>query len=114
MFYKITYIRIYECYITCGQLDATDLQIKKALIALAIEKALLDIGEPELDQVSKLLFSKYKCYLPDCVERPDYLKKVLKELYGSTYLTVIKSIKNNLEEFSYQKPVAIFIEALSD
>ena len=93
-------------------MDATDSQIKKALVAFAIEKALLDMGEPVFEKVSKTLKDDYNCYIPDCFEHPDYLKRVLSDLYGTAHQAIIETIKENLDEFSNQPQVNKFLTVL--
>ncbi|MBI5377518.1 MAG: hypothetical protein HZA82_02740 [Thaumarchaeota archaeon] len=93
-------------------MDATDSQIKKALVAFAIEKTLLGLGEPVYHKVTKTLKNDYDCYLPDCYEHPEYLKRILADLYGNAHVTIINSIKTDLAEFSTQGPVRKFVLAL--
>ena len=93
-------------------LDATDSQIRKALVTLAVERVLLNIGRPVLEDVTRRLYQEYNCYLPDCYDNPKFLKTVLKDLYGTSHVVIVESIKNNLEEFSYQKPIEKFIKVI--
>lgn len=93
-------------------LEATDNQIKKALITISVEQALLEVGKPVLDEVTHALYSNYNCYIPDCLDHPDYLKTVLKDLYGSGYQTIVKSIHKHLDEFVDQKPIEEFLIAI--
>lgn len=93
-------------------MDATDTQIKKALVAFAIEKALLNLGEPVFQKVAKTLKDDYDCFIPDCYEHPEYLKRILSDLYGNAHLTIINSIKSDLTEFSEQGPIQQFVLAL--
>jgi len=88
-------------------------QVKKALVSLAIETTLLEIGKPTYDEVSHKLFKDYKCYLPDCYEHPEYLKTILKDLYGPSSAVIVNSIKNQLEEFETQTGIDIFIVGIS-
>ena len=76
-----------------------DFSAYKSLIALAIEKALMDFGVPEVDTVHSRLQEKYNCGFTDCLEHPRYLNLILKTLYGNSSSTIIKSINNYLKEF---------------
>lgn len=76
-----------------------DFSAYKSLIALTIEKALMDFGVPEVDTVQSRLQVKYNCGFTDCLEHPGYLNLVLKTLYGNSSSTIIKSINNYLKEF---------------
>jgi len=93
-------------------MDATDIQIRKALVAFAIEKALVDMGEPVFEKVAKTLKNDYNCYIPDCYDHPEYLKRVLSDLYGNAHVPIINSIKNSLREFSQQESISRFISVL--
>ena len=93
-------------------MDATDTQIKKALVAFAVEKTLIDMGEPVFDKVAKTLKNDYDCYIPDCYDHPEYLKRVLSDLYGNAHTAIIHSIKTSLQEFSHQESIGKFISLL--
>jgi len=93
-------------------MDATNAQIKKALVAFAIEKALLNMGEPVYQKVAKVLKDDYNCFIPDCYENPEYLNRALVDLFGNAHVAIIDSIKSDLHEFSSQGPVRQFILAL--
>ena len=84
----------------------------KALVVLAIEKTLLDIGKPVYENVVDRLDKKYNCYIPDCFEKPEYLKVVLKELYGESYNEIINSVQKELDEFAYKKRIEEFLQVL--
>ena len=90
-------------------MDATDNQIRKALVAIAIEKTLLRMGDPVLNEVTGRLYKDYNCYIPDCDEHPEYLKAILQDLYGACHVIIVESIKKDLEEFAYQKPIEKFL-----
>jgi hypothetical protein len=86
--------------------------IMKALATLAIEKTLLDIGKPVYDTVTNRLSKKYHCYISDCFEKPEYLKAVLKELYGESYNEIITSIEQELKEVIENKKIKVFLRVL--
>jgi hypothetical protein len=87
-------------------------KVRKGLVSVVLEKALFDIGAGAYYKVIDELKKRYQCYLPDCYEHPEYLSVILKDLYGNSYRGIIKSISQELEEFSYQKPIAKFIDIL--
>jgi hypothetical protein len=87
-------------------------EVKRALVTLTIEKALLDIGKPTYDKVVKSLNAEYHCYLPDCYEYPEYLNKILLELYGNSGNVIVESITKQLEEFNHHKPIKKFLEVI--
>jgi hypothetical protein len=84
----------------------------KALVTFAIEKTLLDIGKPEYETVSYLLYERYQRGIPDCFEKPEYLKEVLRELYGTSHNEIIKSIEQELKEVIENKKVEVFLQVL--
>ena len=90
-----------------------DKEIRKALVAVSVEQVLRDIGTPTYEKVVHQLYQEYHCYLPDCFEHPEYLNKILKQLFGNSSGTVVDSIKNRLEEFSSQKSINDFLVAIS-
>jgi hypothetical protein len=93
-------------------MDVADIQIKKALVAFAIEKALLEMGEPVFQKVAKTLKDDYNCYIPDCYEHPEYLKRILSDLYGNANSAILSSIKSSLSDFSHQEPIQKFVSAI--
>lgn len=93
--------------------ETSNYVIKKSQIYLSIEKSLLGIGPPAYDKVIQKLYEEYHCHLPDCFEYPDYLNKVLKELFGDNYKSIVESIKNNLKDIVDEKPIRDFLIAIS-
>jgi hypothetical protein len=88
-------------------------QARKALVSLVIEKVLLDIGTPTLKEVTQKLYKEYHCYMPDCFEKPEYLKRILQDLYGKSSITIIESIRKQLQEYETQKGIDVFIAGIS-
>lgn len=93
-------------------MEVADTQIKKALVAFAIEKALLDMGDPVFHKVAKTLKDDYNSYIPDCYDHPEYLKRILSDLYGNAHKAIINSIKNSLHDFNHQEPIRRFVSAI--
>jgi len=89
-------------------------QLRKALVSLAVERVLCDIGDPVYKKVIKQLSKDYNCYLPDCYEHPEYLNIVLKKLFGYSYITVVEAIKKELDDQMIEKPIEIFVSTLSE
>ena len=88
--------------------------IKKALVSLAIEKALLEIGNATLEKVGNKLYADYKCYFSDCYAHPEYLNAILKEIFGKSYTKIVESIKMQLGEAVLQRPVEEFLIKLRE
>lgn len=85
----------------------------KTLVGLAVEKTLLEMGKPELDQVSERLSEKYHCQIFDCYEHPQYLNQVLKDLYGNSYKAIVEKIQKNIGEFYTEESVIHFLKVIN-
>ena len=90
------------------------IEARKALVVMAIEKTLLEVGKPTYEEVLGKLKKDYHCYLSDCYENPEYLSRVLKELYGQSRLAIIASIRKYLAEMSTQEDITNFIIKISE
>ncbi len=88
-------------------------QVHKALVTLAVEQALTKIGRPVFEKVSDKLFHEHHCYIPDCYENPEYLHIVLKEIFGASYVIIVESIRDNLNENVTQHSVKKFLEIIA-
>ena len=88
-------------------------EIRRAIVTLSIEKVLLDMGKPVYDRVIEKLETKHNCYLTDCYANPSCLQNVLKELFGRSSESIIKSIGKNLEEFSDNKQIGRFLDIIT-
>ena len=86
-------------------------KVRKALVWSILEKTLLDSGI--YHKVSEELKKKHHCHLDECYEHPEYLNTILRDLYGNSSRHVIKSINNNLEEFSYHESISRFLKIIS-
>ena len=48
--------------------------IDRDFMRFAVEKALLELGDPELEKVVSKLQEDYNCKIVDCLEHPEFLK----------------------------------------
>jgi hypothetical protein len=88
--------------------------IRKALVTLTIEQALIEIGGVGLlNEVLRILYDKRGCYLPDCYDNPENFKEVWRELDKGTCNLMLNLAKEKLEEFTYQKSISNFLDELS-
>ena len=88
---------------------------ERELVLMAIEQTLLEISRPILEKVDSMLYDSYKCHIEDCYEYPQYLNKVLKDIFGASYkVTTVESIGEKVKEFSQRKPISEFLEKLSE
>lgn len=89
-----------------GRIDSKEM---KTVVVLAIEHTLLKIGKKTLEKVQEEMHQKYKCDISDCYEHPEYLNKILKDLFGDSHHEVVRDVNKYLDEFAYQKPIAEFL-----
>ena len=84
--------------------------VRKALVTLTIEQALLEIGGTGLlNDVLRILYERCQCYLPDCFEHPENFRKVWNELDEGTCNLMIKLVKKNLKEFTHHQSIEQFL-----
>jgi hypothetical protein len=93
-------------------LSASEYNEYKKVVVLAIEHTLLQIGIAALEKVQSKLREDYNCSLSDCYSHPEYLNKVLKDLFGPAHSEIVKSVSKYLDEFSYQIPIAEFVQKI--
>ena len=85
-------------------------KVRKALVGLALEESLLEIGGSKLlHEMFRMLYEKFKSYLPDCYDHPEYLRGILTELDSGTCDVFLESLDEKLDEFAYQKPIGEFL-----
>lgn len=82
------------------------------MIALSIEVVLMRKGGPQYHLVLARLECDYDCKIYDCFEHPDYLKEVLKQVYGADYQTIVENLQVELGEIISEKDVTSFLDVL--
>ena len=102
---------------TVNQLCATSLDseelMKKTMVTLALKNTLLELGVQEYDKVMSLLQKDYNSTLEDCYENPEFLKQILKDLFGDSYEDILSALNENMKEISTQKEIKDFLQVLS-
>lgn len=93
-------------------MDAGSAQSVKALVGLAIERALFKKGKSAFDKVEDLLQKKYQCSIMDSYEHPIYLKKVLEEAFGISHMEVTNIIVKFLEDFGEEASIEGFLKKM--
>ena len=89
-------------------------QTKKVLVLVAIERTLLKTGgTPILDEVNSRLYKKFNSSISECYEHPEYLKKILQEIFGEAHHEMTKTIVKELATFNYDDKVMQFIEKIN-
>ncbi len=88
-------------------------RMKMVFVTYSIEQSLLDIGGEKLkSKVEEFLKKRYDSGFSDCYSHPDYLHDALFDLYGRSAKDIVRSIREKLEDFDYQKPIARFIKEI--
>jgi len=88
-------------------------QMKKTMVTLALKSTLLELGIQEYDKVVSLLQKDYSCTLEDCYENPEYLRNILKDLFGDSYPDILSSLSENMKNILSQPSVKDFLQVLS-
>jgi hypothetical protein len=89
-------------------------QTKKTLVLVAIERTLLKTGgNPLLDEVNSRLYKKFNSSISECYEHPEYLKKILQEIFGEAHNEIAKTIVKELTAFNYDDKIMQFIEKVN-
>ncbi|MGI0074980.1 MAG: hypothetical protein ACREA5_03445 [Nitrosotalea sp.] len=82
---------------------------KKVFVDMAIQKALLENGDFTLEKVSDGLFETYRSQLVDCYDNPEYLREVLKDVFGDSHVKIADAIKTHLQSVSHHKQIEVFL-----
>lgn len=99
-------------HLCAPSLDSED-KMKKTMVTLALKNTLLELGIQDYDKVVSLLQKDYKCTLDECFENPEYLRNILKDLYGNSYPDILNSISENMKDISSQATVKDFLQVLN-
>lgn len=95
------------------QVSNLDKKPKKILVGLAIESTLLSMGQSIFDKVTIRLQKDYNVNVFDCLDNPQYLKKILEENFDNSVCVVVtKSVKTILGEFAYYDSIREFLDRL--
>ena len=86
----------------------------KSVVTASVEKSLLEMGILELDLVTSRLKEDYNCEISDCLDHPEYLKQILRELFGNSHQDILKSIHESLERTSMEQPLVHFLNVLDN
>lgn len=94
--------------------SSDDKYLTKFAIMLAIEKSLVKMGRPELKRVEDRLLLEFNCTFEDCVSNPTPLKKVLHELFGTSYEDIYASIHNALSDTGMDEDIKQFLLVMKE
>ena len=83
----------------------------RTALALAIEVTLMKRGGDRYYHFVFKLRNSYNCEIIDCYDKPQYLKNVVKEVYGNEYDSIIEDIKLELGD-SIEEGIVAFLAIL--
>lgn len=89
--YKLFLIRIHPVH-KKNSMFSND-QDNRIAFATCIEIVLMRRGNSDYNIVLAKLQSLYKSWIYECIDHPEYLKSVLKEVYVNDYHTIIEEIR---------------------
>jgi isoprenylcysteine carboxyl methyltransferase (ICMT) family protein YpbQ len=72
----------------------------KIAFATCIEIVLMRTGNTTYNLIIAKLQSLYKSWIFECIDHPEYLKTVLKEVYVNNYYTVIEEIRSESDRLT--------------
>ncbi len=91
---------------------SNDKNVEEGLMMYAVVTSLSYLKEDALDKVTKNIKNNFNCYLLDCLEKPEYLKKTLDEIYPHLSDKIIIEIKQKLADFVALPDIKKFIDGL--
>ncbi len=89
-----------------------DKNSNKSMVVLSVEVVLMRKGGPQYHQTLARLERDYGCKIFDCFEHPEYLRAVLRDVYGSEYKSIVDNLEVELGEIVSEKDVADFLRVL--
>ena len=92
-------------------LALSDEQIKENL-ALSIEVVLMRRGGPEFQLVIAKLKNNFDLEIRDCYENPEFLRKILIDVYHDDFESVVEEIIWELGESGKERKILEFLDAL--
>lgn len=89
-------------------------RVKKAYFTYAVEKALSSVSSLLYERTLERLENDFGCSVIDCYDKPEYIKETLKDLYGTSYKTIMEKITAELSEFDSDKSIFRIIKELKE
>lgn len=81
----------------------------RAMVALSVEIVLMRRGGPEYQLVVARLENDYDFKIFDCYDHPDYLRTVLKDVYGDEYQGIVDAIEVEFADMAERKEITDFL-----
>jgi len=89
-------------------------RMDRFLTAIAVEKTLLEMGKPVLAEVNDRLKKDYNSGFVDCFDHPEYLSRILCDLFGDSYEKILESITANLGEHKSNEKIVKFLQVMKN
>ena len=89
-------------------------KINRDLISITIEKILIDFCEATYLKVVATLAKDYHSTFYDFYENPEFLTRILKDLYGESHTAILDKIKTDLQRYVVDKEISDFIKNIME
>lgn len=89
-----------------------DNDISANIVALAVEKSLLEFGIPIFHKVEEKLRMEHSMKFVDAVRFPNVIADVLYEIFGTSYMEIVKSIERNMKEVNLDNKSQEFLSVI--
>ena len=86
----------------------------KTQVSISVESTLREIGKFEFRKILDMLKKNYNVTLSDCYDNPEFLKKILKDLFGNSYESIIATLEKNLDGLVLMEPVNEFLTIMKN
>jgi hypothetical protein len=86
----------------------------KTQVSISVESTLREIGKFEFRKILDMLKENYNVSLSDCYDNPEFLKKILKDLFGNSYGSIIATLEKNLDGLVLLEPVNEFLTIMKN
>lgn len=87
---------------------------RRELVSSVIDQALLKIGKSCFEKVTEQLDTDYNCQTADCFENPEYLKRILNDLYGRSSKVIVDTIYAELWDYAANRDIGKFMHRISN
>lgn len=86
----------------------------KTQVSISVENTLREIGKFEFRKILDMLKENYNVSLSDCYDNPEFLKKILKDLFGNSYESIIATLEKNLDGLVLLEPIKEFLTVMKN
>lgn len=87
---------------------------RRELVSCVIDRALLKISRSCFEKVTEQLRTNYNCQTADCYENPEYLKRILSDLYGNSHKVIVDTIFAELWDSATNQNIGKFLHRISN